>query len=338
MKKVILSLTLCLGLVGQVQNFPDRLTLGSPPPTGVTSVSATVVGAIGNMTSYYWVVAIFPVGRTVVSPPAIISNAPNILSVTNFVRVSWSLVVGATGYDVLKTTTPTLPSNCTCAVVANTGASTVNDVGGALVGYAVSTVPTAVARVYLDNASFSQPVLYGDTPYNSLIYANLPLAGQAKGLIYLVVDALASTNCGAGGGSNTPALCWSNGTNWFSIGGGSSYVNVMWSFGNQAPVVVGDAVVTPWIATGTWSVDTCWIAAHTLPTGQGLIIQVTDNGNNSFAVTLSNVGTVADTAVVSNPVASGAKGDVLEASLTQVGSAVPGQNVALQCRLAISAW
>jgi hypothetical protein len=222
MKKILLiSLLLVAAGFGQNNLAPQNIVLGAPPPTGVVAVSASVVGPIGNTTFYYWVVAIFPVGRASVSSPGLLTNAPGVLSGGNYVRVSWNAVVGATGYDVLRTTTPTLPSSCICAVVTNTGATSRNDTGSALSGYAVSSIPNATAHINLVNSTFPQPVLYNDTPVNSVLFANLPAATVSTGLTYLVVDSLTAGNCAAGGGSNTPTICWSNGSIYVALGGGS---------------------------------------------------------------------------------------------------------------------
>jgi hypothetical protein len=113
---------------------------------------------------------------------------------------------------------------------------------------------------------------------------------------------------------------------------------VSWTFGNQAPVVVGDAVLTPWIAAGTESIGSCFIAAGTSPTGADLIVQATKNGSNAFTATLP-AGTANNTNVTITPTATTlAKGDILKASLTQVGSTLAGQNVMLKCVFNVTAW
>ena len=220
MRKIFLGVVYTALVWGQSAVDPTVIKMGASAPAGVTSVTAQIVGNAGNNSYYYWVVANFPIGQSQVSPSAQLINAPN-LSGSNYVTILWN-PVGATSYDILRTTTPFIFNPCTCAVATGQTGSSVNDTGGALSSYVYAPTSNATAKFELDNRNFSQPVIYGNTPYNSVMFANLPSASSSKGLTYLVVDASTNTTCTSGGGTNTPAICWSNGSSWLSIGASST--------------------------------------------------------------------------------------------------------------------
>lgn len=167
---IVLSFLLIAGMEAMGQDITTRLlTLTAPPPPTVKQVSTTVVGNPGNATYYYWVVAKYASGNANPSAAAIVINAPNTLSVSTYIRVNWDAVAGATGYDVLRTTTASVPNgNCNCAVVTATASTTVNDQGGALGAYTVTSQGAVSSSCNLDNLSSATPVVtcapYGWTP------------------------------------------------------------------------------------------------------------------------------------------------------------------------------
>ena len=220
MKKLIGAL-LFIGALGYGQNTqnPSTITLGASAPTGVTQISTSVHGNIGSKQYYYWVVANFAIGQAGATN-SFVRNAPDTLTGSNYVTITWNPVVGAINYDVLRTTTPYIPSPCTCRIVLHTANTTYNNNNTSISAYTYTPISNAMATLRLDNQSYSQPVIYSDTPWNSLTFAGLPVASATKGLTFLVTDAASSSTCTAGGGTNTPALCWSNGSSWIAIGGG----------------------------------------------------------------------------------------------------------------------
>ena len=128
----------------------QAITFQAPPPPSVTSISLSVVGDSGPGTYYYWVVANYPIGSAFPSSPAQITHAPP-LSASNYVRVNWGGMPGATTYAVLRTDTNSFPSGtCTCAVTTSTAATTVNDIGS-LSSYTLSTASGAQGSIMLDN-------------------------------------------------------------------------------------------------------------------------------------------------------------------------------------------
>ena len=156
--KFLVTLLITLGIsFGQ---STTSLTLTAPPPPAETGISLTRVGNAGNATYYYWVVVRYAGGNSAVSPSAIITTAPNVLGVSNYVRVNWDSMPNATGYDVLRTTTAIVPNgNCNCAVTTNTSATTINDTGGALGAYTVTSQGGAITNCRIDNITVATPTV-----------------------------------------------------------------------------------------------------------------------------------------------------------------------------------
>ncbi len=156
--KFLVTLLITLGIsFGQ---STTSLTLTAPPPPAETGISLTRVGNAGNATYYYWVVVRYAGGNSAVSPSAIITTAPNVLGVSNYVRVNWDSMPNATGYDVLRTTTASVPNgNCNCAVTTNTSATTVDDTGGALGAYTVTSQGGASTNCRIDNITVVTPTV-----------------------------------------------------------------------------------------------------------------------------------------------------------------------------------
>lgn len=218
MKRYIVSL-----LFVSITFAQSTQTLTAPPPQSVGSVSTTLVGSPGPRTLYYWVIANWPRGKSIATS-TVIRNAPNTLTATNYVRVTWTPIAGATNYDVLRTTTSTLPGTCTgCLLALGSTTGTFNDTGPVGPPYVYNPVGTATATLSLDNSGYIIPRLLFNMGINNTLFSGLPSVTSARGNSYLVTDALASNNCGAGGGlGGTPALCYSNGTTWIALSGSSS--------------------------------------------------------------------------------------------------------------------
>lgn len=113
----------------------------TPALAPVPNVSTSIVGNGGPATYFYWIVARYPQGNATPSTPALISTGPRMLSGSNYIRVSWTAVTGATSYDVLRTTANQLPSGTAAIAVATAVAGTSqNDTGGALAAYTLTTL------------------------------------------------------------------------------------------------------------------------------------------------------------------------------------------------------
>jgi len=217
--RLLLALTLSV-LALPAQTTPSQLVFGTGAAPSPTSASTRVVGATGQQTLYYWVVARYPSGySSPVGPASAFQTvgAAN-LSASNYVVVSWSAMPQATGYDVLRSTTPTFPApaGCTaCAVVLNTSGAAVNDTGAALSDWpAAGTSPAVPAQAVLnlDNISAAQPFVNVSLlsqkfsqVYKMVLVAGTPTAGNCAqwGSYGLLTDAGAS--CGTGSGSTVAA-------------------------------------------------------------------------------------------------------------------------------------
>lgn len=173
-----LSLLLLLTIAAAAQ--PAReLDLETPPPPPVPAVSASLVGAQGNATYCYWVIAIYPIGKSGPSQGGCIENAPSTLTVSNYVRVNWAAAAGATGYDVIRSSARQFPGSCTaCSVASNTQALTVNNTAALTNPYTFSgQAGTAKAAIKLNNRDYATPVL--ELPYaasQALQFAPVPVA------------------------------------------------------------------------------------------------------------------------------------------------------------------
>lgn len=215
----LIYILLPIGLCAQ-----STLTLTTPPPPPVGTVTANVIGNQGTATYYYWVVTNYPIGKDG-GAVTIVRNAPNALTLTNYVNISWTPIASATAYDVLRTTTSQFPGSCTCAVVVGTTSTFINDTGGVLVAYSYTGTGTAVGHISLDNLGYSQPRFLFDKPINIATVSTLPPAVQHKGELWVASDSLAYS-CTVGGSTNTPGLCWSNGIAWVTSGSAGS--SIVW--------------------------------------------------------------------------------------------------------------
>lgn len=127
------------------------------------NVQVSIVGTPGTTTYCYWVVAVYAGGKASPAGPACISNAPNTLSSTNYDVVSFSAptntIVAPTGYDLLRTTSRTVPTGTANQSVATAqSASPINDQSNSLSSYSVATISGNAASV-LDIISATIPTL-----------------------------------------------------------------------------------------------------------------------------------------------------------------------------------
>lgn len=157
----------------------DDIQLTAPAPGPVLGVSAQIVGASGLQTFYYWFVANYPIGASAISAPLLVRSAPDILSATNYVIVTGQPVIGATSYDLLRTSSPLLPSTtANIAVVTGLGTPTYSDQGAALSAYSLAGLPAGApvtATIGLNNRDYAQPTMVV-SPYtlavNALVFPN----------------------------------------------------------------------------------------------------------------------------------------------------------------------
>lgn len=215
MKTLILCLLSIGGLLAQ-STPPNQLQIYSPAPSPVRQIGGGTVGQSGSTTLYYWVIARYSSGIAANTTPVAIFNTVGTANLTasNYVAISWGAVSGATGYDVLRSTTPIYPSNptCTgCAVVLNTPNASVNDTGAALSNYPPAGLVQAssvTATLYLDNGNsvpyFNVQLLYRATENLIMGLVSGPIA-DGDCIEYSAGRLVsAGAGCGSGGGLGDP--------------------------------------------------------------------------------------------------------------------------------------
>ena len=285
MKKLIVSLMMVTG-VGLAQF--KQLDLIGFNPTPVTAGLANVVGQSGNTTYCYWIIARYPAGNAIPYYPIIISTAPDTLSGSNYVKLSWPSMVGVTGWDVLRTNSITLPSG-TNSIALATGltAATLSysNVNSTFSSYTVQGTPSVVGTEILDAVNYPSPRYVFDYPiqapgitttdgtYNVKTYGAV---GDGTTDDTVAIKA-ALTAAGSGG------YVKAGNTVFFPVGtyritstitlSGNKLQLLGMGYGSQ---IIGDLAVTPMVQVGTGSV-TCFDcrinnlfinrAAGTIPSG-----------------------------------------------------------------------
>jgi hypothetical protein len=95
----------------------------------------------GTATYFYWIVSNNSSTFSQPAGPFVITNSPNTLSAAANNKIVFTPVSGVAGYDVLRTATSVVPSGaCNCAVVINTGLTTVTDISNTLLSYTVNAM------------------------------------------------------------------------------------------------------------------------------------------------------------------------------------------------------
>lgn len=158
-------LLLVIVIVGYGQN---TLSVSALPPQSVGNVSANRVGNAGTKEAYYWVVANYVIGQAKVSNPVFVLGVPNTLSGGTYISVNWQAVAGATSYDVLKSTTPTLTTTCTCSITTGLTSTTYNDIGGSLSSYTQAPIGGSTATFGLDNVTVLPASVIASNPFEQV--------------------------------------------------------------------------------------------------------------------------------------------------------------------------
>lgn len=289
-----------------------QLSLSSQaPPSPV--VGAGAIGARGGTVLYYWVVARYPAGSSSPSTAAMALNTVGELNLTvsNFVRVSWSAMAGATGYDVIRSSSPMMPASCVaCAVVLNTSSTTVDDTTPTGSAWPAVGIPVGVpvgGYLTINNRDDATPYLnfqLMSTRINELTRVALISGSPANNDCMKFSDGRlvsAGAPCGSGAGG-TPAGS-SNDiqvNNTGAFGGGrctmDSSQNLTCSGTVAAPVLsatgtmAGELCVYELAINGTE--DFCWLAADDITTTQRLKPPVAANAANEtmkFGAPSSNI-------------------------------------------------
>lgn len=158
----------------------EQFQITAPGPDAVMGTSAQVVGPPGLATYFYWWVAHYPIGVSVVSTPVIVRGAPSPASPTNYVLVTGQPALGANAYDLLRTTTGQLPSGPANIAIAQTlPLPTYQDNGAGLAPYNIAGLAAgAPVSVFINvnNRDFETPTLV-ISPFGLRVEGNLTVTG-----------------------------------------------------------------------------------------------------------------------------------------------------------------
>jgi hypothetical protein len=214
------------------------------PPTLVGGVSLQLQGNPGPATLYFWIVANFTIGNSNVAGPFILNSAPNALSGSNYVAMSWQPPLGALTYDILLTNSSAVPTGqCSCAVTTGLTATTYNVTSNTTSSYNVTAVdPNAYTITAADTQSAPGiSVLQYNTQAGTLLagldtggnwralsltpiatvvgnLANLQSGGP--GTLATVGDAQSASDCSVGGGSVQNTCVYQGLGVWAPLGSG----------------------------------------------------------------------------------------------------------------------
>lgn len=255
MKIKIMKLVIGLFITSLISAYgqSSSVTLNAPSPIGVSGVSVTRVGNPGNNNFYYWVVANYVSGQGNGLIPAQMPNAPSTLDGSNYVRINWNFTPGAISYDVLRTTTSSVPNPCTCALATGLTTFTYNNQNNTLSSYTYAPVGPATASLSLNNTAYTLPrglfnrqLDFYLGPYTIAGSNPLPTPDPLQKYRFQVItDGTSSTDCTVGGGSGL-VVCIDNGTSWVSAGTGGSgagtVTNTSWTGGI---VSIANSTTTP---------------------------------------------------------------------------------------------
>lgn len=204
LKRFLLVLVTTWMSWGQI---PQQLQIQAPPPSMVVGGNGVVVGGLGNSTHYYWIVAVYPIGSMISNQGIYVRQAPDTLSSTNYITVSWSPVLGATSYTVLRTIQNKIPVGaCGCMKVTGLTTTTYNDISNTRNAFNVPlNIPPSLGTISIDNIGTLSPT-HASTNVPQTIF-NLPLINNlpANQITFSdgTVQSTAATSGGTPGGSNT---------------------------------------------------------------------------------------------------------------------------------------
>ena len=231
----------------------STIPLAAPALSGIPGGSATpnVKGTAAPL--YYFIVTRYPAGIAYPLAPIIASQVQGVPTATTTITLSWPAMPGATGYDILRSNTPNVPSGV-CAVALNQSATTYTDTGTALQNYVPgAAVQNVSALIELDNSGTAPTVkIVLPSGVTQIAPATAPPGEVAGG-------PFASGNIvtGAGGQNvqDSGTALSSLPTTPISAANGGTGIDTSASTG------------VPVIAAGTWSVDTV--------TGTGKVVKDT---------------------------------------------------------------
>lgn len=204
---------------------PSNYPLAASAPAVSTKVTAQTVGSANYATFYYWVIVNYPIGSSVPFGPAVVTNAPSPLTASNFVRISWDAVVGATNYSVVVSTNNVFPASGAIALVGTTSNTTLAHNNTPLSAYtSTGNIGTANGNIALNNRDFATARIT-TTPGINPSALGMPSGSSLPatclvGDVFFVTTATAGQNTygctasnvwtlqsGGGGGVTVPTAC-----------------------------------------------------------------------------------------------------------------------------------
>lgn len=311
---VALALLFAAGLRAQGQN-PITASQVTTPIVNVSPASTVAQvtdyhgrpNVYGTTPYYYWFVS-----RTSssVSTPAgpLIVNSPSSLSSLNSITITWTPLPSASGvtsYDVLRTSTTTVPSGaCSCGLALATGLTQVTDTGAALSAYTVATtgLPIAISNQVIAGVQTLAQTYNGvTTPIGSGGSSPVSVANGGTGATGF------TPNCLIQGNASSPLSCSSASDNGTTLSttdtGGFNASNGPLTSGappaganGSGGFACSEAPATGWTPTAGTDYLQCNSAAHA--------VQGSYNGDGPY--TLPRVIASGSTAMGTSAISSGA--------------------------------
>jgi hypothetical protein len=220
------------------------------PPSQVTGVSVSLVGNPGPATLYFWIVSNYPMGNSAPAGPFILNQAPNSLASDDYASLTWQPALGATSYDVLLTSSPTVPSGaCACAAhtaVANSSSTVTTNTTSAYTvtgvdpnaftvtstNFSAGSNLSALNWTLPDNTVLSRMDTRGNfrslsiTPKPTTVADLVNRATGGAGTMATVSDGLGDTDCSAGGGTTQVQCILQPDGTWLAIKSGGAGGNI----------------------------------------------------------------------------------------------------------------
>jgi hypothetical protein len=228
----------------------------------VPGASIQLIGPAGQATWYLWASANFPLG-SVVSFLGSIQNAPNTLSMSNYVAITpTAYPAGATSVDILATKSSVMPSGaCNCAVATGLTSGAANFQSNTTSSYTATALDASVYGHTITVEGIGHNTAHAILRENGLFVCDLDVGcGNAPGAGYIPCD----TGIGDGlnaipAGTYLQSFCFNDsgstltltGLRCFTDNNGSSTLNATNSLG--ASLLTGPITCSNSFAAGTQS-------------------------------------------------------------------------------------
>jgi len=224
-------------------------TVFVPAPTGVI---ARYVGSVSGSTDYYyWVQAIYPTGRSVLSSSAKATGAAALSSPNAQNLIEWNPMAGAIGYNIFRTSTSTAPTSGSSYLGSVTQTAFTDNGSVSLTSGYVAVDGVRTARAYYDFAVDGGAVATITPAQSDTIPANAILTGGV----------INSTTAVTSGGAATVAV---------GVSAGGSTTTILGATGKASftldAVIISTTAATPVKMTAAGAI-TLTVATATLTAG-----------------------------------------------------------------------